>query len=197
MFHLSKHLQSKVQEACGLAATERRVVVLFRAGDYVIYGNEGVCEVAGVSHQNFGGESEEYYELVPKYRENTSVLIPVKNEKLTKKMLPLLSREEVEKLVASIPDIGPQWIDNDNQRKERYKQMLSSGDRRDLVCILKTLYIHKIECVDRGRKLHAADEKFFAEASEKLNCEVATVFGITPEDAERYIVDSVKKLTGN
>ena len=75
--------------------------------------------------------------------------------------------------------------------------MLSSGDRRDLVCILKTLYIHKIECVDRGRKLHAADEKFFAEASEKLNCEVATVFGITPEDAEQYIVDSVKKLTGN
>lgn len=180
-----------------MSAKKRRVVVLFRTGDYVIYGNEGVCEIAGVSKQTFGGESEEYYELVPKYKENTSVLIPVKNEKLTKKMLPLLTKEEVNSLVASIPDIGPQWIENDNQRKEMYKQMLSSGDRRDLICILKTLYIHKIECIDRGRKLHAADERFFAEASEKLHCEIAAVFGITPEDAERYIVENVKKLAEN
>ena len=163
----------------------------------MIYGNEGVCEIAGVSMQNFGGTSGEYYELIPKYRENTSVLVPVKNEKLTSKMIPLLSKNEVEKLVRSIPDIGPQWIDNDNLRKEKYKQMLCSGDRRDLVCILKTLYIHKQECIDRGRKLHAADERLFAEAAEKLNCEIAAVLDISLKDAQRYVEEAVKEQQKN
>ncbi len=162
---------------------------MFNAGDYVVYGNEGVCEIAGISKQTFGGACAEYYELIPKYRSNTSVLVPTGNEKLTARMLPLMSKDELEKLVVSIPEIEVEWIENENQRKERYKQMLSSGDRKDLVCILKTLYNHRIECNAKGRKLHACDERFFAEASEKLHSEIAAIMGITPEEAEKYITN--------
>ena len=66
--------------------------------------------------------------------------------------------------------------------------MLSSGDRRDLVCILKTIYIHKQGCIQKGRKLHACDERFFTEASDKLYCEVAAVMEISPIEAEEYIL---------
>ncbi len=135
---------------------------MFNAGEFVIYGSEGVCRIKSISKQTFGGESAEYYELIPKFNPNTSVFVAADNEKLTSKMIPLLSKNEIDGLISAIPDIQTEWIENENMRKERYKKMLSSGDRRDLICILKTLYIHKQECIQKGRKLHACDERFFA-----------------------------------
>ena len=160
---------------------------MFNIGELVMYGSEGVCRISAICEESFGGASARYYELIPEYRANTSVLVPVDNEKLTAKMHPLLTPDEVETLVSTIPDVRTEWIENENKRKERYKQMLSSGDRSDLVCILKTLYNHRIECVKKERKLHAVDERFFAEAAEKLHSEIAAVLGITPDEAESYI----------
>lgn len=165
---------------------------MFNAGELVIYGSEGVCRITGVSTQRIGETSTEYYELIPVFKPNTSVLVPLRNEKLVAKMAPLLSREEIEALINDIPGIEAEWIENENMRKERYKEMIASGDRRDLICILKTLYKHRIECVERGRKLHACDERFFAEAADKLHCEIAAVLGISLEEAEKYITSKMK-----
>lgn len=108
---------------------------MFDSGDFVIYGNEGVCEVAGVSEMSINNKCARYYELIPKYRKNTSVLVPVDNEKLTAENAPILSKEDVIKLIGEIPDVECEWIENENLRKERYKQMLVSKDRRELVSI--------------------------------------------------------------
>lgn len=170
---------------------------MFDSGDFVIYGNEGVCEVAGVSEMSINNKCARYYELIPKYRKNTSVLVPVDNEKLTAKMLPILSKEDVIKLIGEIPDVECEWIENENLRKERYKQMLVSKDRRELVSIIKTIDAHREECEKKGRKLHACDERIFAEAKEKLHNEVAAVLGLTPEQARGYILDSLKKAEDN
>ncbi len=168
---------------------------MFDIGELVMYGSEGVCRISGICEENFGGASARYYELIPEYRANSSVLVPVDNEVLTAKMHPLLTKSELDALFDAIPDIPMQWIDNDNLRKERYKQMLSSGDRSDLICILKTLHQHRIDCVNRGRKLHAADERFFAQAADKLHSEIAAILGITPDEAESYVMNRMEKLS--
>ena len=72
---------------------------MFNIGELVMYGSEGVCRISAICEESFGGASARYYELIPEYRANTSVLVPVDNEKLTAKMHPLLTPDEAESYI--------------------------------------------------------------------------------------------------
>ena len=54
---------------------------MFDSGDFVIYGNEGVCEVAGVSEMSINKNCETSSELIPKNRKK-SITLATRNFKL-------------------------------------------------------------------------------------------------------------------
>ncbi len=166
---------------------------MLNIGDKVLYGAAGACTVTDICRKKFGDAGErEYYVLVPIHDNRTTLYLPVDNEKLMGKVKQLLSVEEIEDLIRSMPDEKPIWIADEKLRQETYKSMLRSGNRRDLVSITKALYNHRQKMASMGRKLHIADEKLLHEAEKLLCDEFAAVLDLQPSEVNTYIMSRLE-----
>ena len=98
-----------------------------------------------------------------------------------------MSKDEIDALIKSMPDIDVKWIENDAQRSESFKKIIKSGDRKEIMKMVRILYLHRKDQLDHGRKFHAADERFLKEAEHVLFDEFAVVLGIAPEEVVDFI----------
>ncbi|MDE6951262.1 MAG: CarD family transcriptional regulator, partial [Lachnospiraceae bacterium] len=46
---------------------------MFKVGEYVVYGNTGVCRVEGIGPLPIGSSDKDYYTLVPVYGRNSRI----------------------------------------------------------------------------------------------------------------------------
>lgn len=163
----------------------------YQIGDLVLYGLDGVCKIESITQQSVHGVVNEYYVLKPVNGNNATVYVPLKNDALVNKMRRILSREEIYELIHAMHAVETVWIEDDTERKEQYRQILASGDRTEMVRMIKTLYIHQQEQRKKGRKLHLADERFFKEAERALYEEFALVLDIRPEQVLPFIAEEI------
>lgn len=160
---------------------------MYKINDIVIYGNEGVCKITDLTTRSFSDKVIQYYVLKPVYNEHSVVYIPIDNEELVSKMKSILSVEDIHELIRMIPSEEASWIENDNLRKEKYREILKSGDRKELLKMIRTLYLYQQELKKNGKKFHAADDKFFKDAEKVLYDEFAYVLEIEQEDVIPFI----------
>lgn len=160
---------------------------MYKKDDIVMYASQGVCKITDIVTQEVCNQSSEYYVLQPVYSNTARVYVPVSNENLTGKMRRVLSKEELDNMIDSIPDVADEWIENDHARKEHYKEIISGSDRFSLICMIRELYMHKELLAQQGKKLHASDERFFKEAEKILYEEFALVLNIDTKDVLAYI----------
>lgn len=165
---------------------------MFGTGDTVVYGTQGVCRIEGVQSKRIRGEYIDYLVLRPVYDQNSTVFVPKTNEKLMAKMREVLSAEEIYKIISELPEKDPIWIDDDNIRKAKYQEMIDEGDRRKIMLIIKTLYRHRIEQEEKGRRLHQADEFILKQAEKLLHDEFALVLDIKPEEVVPFIMKQIE-----
>ncbi len=162
---------------------------MLKIGEKVLYGAVGACTVTDMCTKKFGDAGErEYYVLVPVYDSRTTLYVPVDNEALKAKMRKLLSAEEIEELITSMPAAESSWISDEKARQEHFKNTLRSGDRRALIGMTKSLYTHRKKVLSMGRKPHMADERMFKEAEKMLCDEFAVVLGMEPGEVMPYIM---------
>ena len=166
---------------------------MFKIGDVVVYSTSGVCEVCEITTKTFGNAQFEYYVLKPVYKENSEVFVPKNNTELTSKMRQILTRQEIISLIKSMPDESDIWIDDENQRKSYYKQLIANGDRTGLIRLIKTLFNYKEKQKNAGRKLHTTDEKFLKDAEKILYDEFAYVLNISQKEVIPFIAGELEK----
>jgi len=160
----------------------------FKVNDTILYGAQGVCKIAEISERKFSDKSMEYYVLKPVQDEKATLFVPVNNEKLLDKMRRVLTAAEICELVKVLPDENTMWIENETQRKEKYKEILTNGDRVELVRLIKTLHQRQIDQKDKGKKLHISDDRFMKEAIRMLHAEFAHVLDIQFEQVLPFIL---------
>ncbi len=165
---------------------------MYKINDTILYGAHGACRFEGLIRRQFNGIQNDYYVLKPVSGDNSTIYVPVRNEKLVGKMRPVLSEEELRALIKQIPAEDSLWIENEQERKEKYHSILSSGDRLGLVRIIKGLYFHQKEQKAKGRKLHSVDEHFFKEAEKILYDEFALVLHIEPEEVLPFLLEQLE-----
>ncbi|MBR2177127.1 MAG: CarD family transcriptional regulator [Clostridia bacterium] len=168
------------------------MVVRFGVGDTVLYGTQGVCRIERTEKQRVRGNDIEYYVLCPVYNENSTVFVPMQNDALVSKMRSILSAEDIYEMIRSMPEEDTIWIDDENQRKLSYQQLINEGDRKKLVQLIKTLYLHKLSQEKKGRKLHQSDESMLKQAEKLLYDEFALVLNIQPEEVLPFIMEQVE-----
>ncbi len=162
---------------------------MLKVGERVLYGAAGACTITEICKRQFGDAGErEYYVLVPIHDGRSTLYVPVDNEALRAKMKKLLSAEEIEALIDSMPQEEPAWIEDEKQRQEQFKATLKNGDRREIMGMTKALYNHRKYMMSMGRKLHSCDEKVFREAEKLLCDEFAVVLGMKPAEVMPFIV---------
>ena len=88
----------------------------------------------------------------------------------------------------SIPliDIEDKLLENE------YKRLYHSGSKEDLIRIIKTTYRRNQERLNNNKKISEKDSKYFTLAENLLYSEIATVFGISLEEAKEYILANVQ-----
>ena len=98
---------------------------MFEKEDIILYGVHGVCKITELVEREYGGVSKQYYVLKPMYNDNTSILyVPVDSQALVSKMKRVLSAEEIYALIRSMPKEQAIWIEDERERKARYKEIL-------------------------------------------------------------------------
>ena len=125
--------------------------------------------------------------------DDKSLTISVLLDKVDNLLRKIISKEECEKLIMSIPNIEIIKVD-DKLLENEYKNLLSTGKLEDLIRIIKTTYLRNKERVDNHKKIGEKDENYFNKAESLLYNELSICLGMNYSDTKKYIVDKVKSL---
>lgn len=164
---------------------------MYQKGEFIIYGSKGVCEITDISTINISGIKKDrlYYILCPMNDRDGKVFTPVDSEKTV--MRRILTSEEAKELIADIPDIENLWVSDERQREQNYRQAIGSCDCRELIKVIKTLWIRNQQRLSQGKKVTAMDKKYFKIAEDNLYAELALSLQIPQDQVRDYITEKV------
>lgn len=160
---------------------------MYKVGDVFVYGSNGACQITDIKEEKFVRETKVYYILSPFFDSRETIFVPVDNEALTNKMKDVLSRDEIMKMIRSIPNCESIWDDNANIRREEYKKIINSADRKELLKLLKTLHEKKSSLEGTGKNLSVSDEKYYRKAQSIIHSEIAMVLELEMKEVEHFI----------
>lgn len=166
---------------------------MYQIGDRVIYGCHGVCEVIAMEERLIDRKRINYFVLEPLSQNGSRYMVPSENKAAVAKLQKLMTREELDALLASEEVRKDQWIPDENTRKQRYKELITGGDRAALLGMIHALHQHKSLQISLGRKFHQCDENFLNDAQKLLESEFSLVLQIEPECVGKYILEALKK----
>ncbi|MDO4299460.1 MAG: CarD family transcriptional regulator [Lachnospiraceae bacterium] len=168
---------------------------MYQIGDYIVHEGIGVCEVTDICEMALSGKGTErtYYVLVPYGDKGGRTFTPVDSDKI--RMRPVMSRQEINELVGTIPSVDCIQENNDKLRAVKYKEALGAFEAGKLLEIIKTVYLGKQRRIRSGKKVLSGDEKYFQIAEKKLYDEIAFVFSEDTDQVKRWITDEIKKCS--
>ena len=166
--------------------------ILLKINDIVLYGAEGVCKIKDITRENFGEGIMEYYVLQPIYKDSLTIFVHTGNDHLISKMRRVLSREEIEKIILTMPEEELLSIEDESAREIKYQEIINSGDRRAVVKLIKTIYLRQKNRKEQKKKPYAIDERFLKEAEKLLYDEFALVLNVKPNQVLPLIIKQIE-----
>lgn len=160
---------------------------MYSCGDRVMYSFHGVCEILALEERTIDRKTAQYYVLEPIDQPGTRFYVPTQNAAALAKLRPVMSVAELDLLLASEDVRKNDWIADENQRKQHYRELITGGDRCSLLRMVRTLHCHKKLLTEAGKKFHLCDENFLRDAQRLLNSEFSMILGIAPKEVGDYI----------
>ncbi len=164
---------------------------MFEQGALVTYGIHGLCRITKFEEMIVDKKKIEYYVLEPIKQPGANYYVPTQNKAAVAKLSPILTKQQLDNLLSSPEVANDSWISDENYRKQRYRELINSGDRAALISMVKSIHLHKEEQLMQGRKLHMCDENFLRDAQALLSAEFSIVLGIEPEAVGDYIKNAI------
>ena len=167
---------------------------MFEVGDYVVYGNNGVCRVTAVGPIDFPGVSRDqiYYTMIPCYIRDSEVFTPINNERVV--IRKVMSEEEAMAFVEGMKSIDVMPIEDEKKRELAYKQALLSCEPAKIVSLIKTIQDRMQKRKAEGKKMTSLDSRFSHIAEDSLYGELAISLGMDKEDVGPYIEEKMHQL---
>lgn len=162
---------------------------MFKKGEYILYGTVGVCQIEEIATPDFSKDDKVYYCLIPKFDKDTTIYIPVDSEKV--KMRGIMTRQEAECFITSLPSVvGKQYL-NDKERPQAYRQALQSGDCTELASMIKEISEMEQCRKGKGKPLSIRERDGIKSARKLLFGELAAALDMHPEEVPDYIQGQV------
>lgn len=160
---------------------------MFKVNDLVQYGSDGVCRISQIAERDFRDRKVKYYVLNPVFNDRATLYVPVDNEALVSRMRYALSADEIISMIRDSSIENCPWIENESERKARFKEIISSGRCDQLISMIRTLYLHQQDQKALGKRMHMSDERLFRDAERVFYDEYAAALGIRPDEALSHI----------
>jgi len=161
---------------------------VYRVGDLIVYGEDGVCRVEEIGPVNaaWAEKGVQYYTLSPIYHSG-HIFLPVETGPFTR---PIMTREQALELILRIPDIPEQICEQTSPRllQEQYKASLKSHDSEQWLRLIRSVRAKQADCARRGRHLGQVDERSMKRAEELLHGELAAALDIPVDEVANFIV---------
>ena len=171
---------------------------MFHIGELIMYGNTGVCRVeelftADGGRADYLEKGSRYYCLKPLYQTET-IFTPVENSKVY--MRPIISADEAERLIDTIPDIQVESLDSSSPQelKQYYQTAAKSHDCADLIALTMSIYAKRQSAELKKKKFGLVDERYMKQAEDMLHGEFSAALGIPRESVGSYIAERVAAL---
>ena len=155
---------------------------MFSVGEKIIYGENGVCTVSEIGTLPMDGPSGKvYYHLKPLIG-NGIYFTPVDSAAY---MRPVMSRDEAEAFIATIPGIEPAICSDTrfNHVDAFYKELFKQHTNEALVSVLKGLRSRMAERKTKSSRAEATMKR----AKDILHGELSVALGIEFSEVEDYI----------
>lgn len=163
---------------------------MFKAGDYVIKPNTGICRIVEIVQMDLLGDGEkDYYLLHPVSDARSTLYVTVDADR--KRLRPAMNKEEAMQFIKDIPEIAVAWISNEKLREQTYKDAFRTNEAADLVSIIKNMYLRKQERLAAGKKITATDDKYFQQAENILYSELAVSLDVNVNDVRDLIFETI------
>ena len=160
---------------------------MFSVGDKIVYGENGVCTVEKIEPLGNTGANKGmlYYHLSPLIGSGT-YFAPVDSGAY---MRLVISREEAEALIDSMPNIEPA-ICNDNRFNHVdafYKELFRQHSNEALVAIVKGLRCRMAQRKSRSSRAEATLKR----ARDMLHGELSVALDLDLDQVENYITERI------
>ncbi len=160
-------------------------------GEYVMYTAQGICTFQGEEQKSFDGKNfRKYLILVPLKSDKSVYYIP--ENMADKKLRPLKSREEVCRLVDSIPTMQTCEWGEKNRRREFFGDVLKSDDSRRIISLIKSLYMKQLEMDREGKRLSSGEEDAMRTAESIIYQEFSVVLGIEQSKVREIFSEKIQ-----
>jgi CarD family transcriptional regulator len=162
---------------------------MFKVGDHVVYGTNGVCLVTDVCPSPFDKkDTRTYYVLKPVSGPAAAVIYtPVDNERIP--MRSLISVSEGESLLSRVSAIPSLPIPNEKARREAYRAAITTGDPEAYVAVIKTIGGRRADFAGTQRRIPEFEMEYDGVARRHLCTELSLVLGRTAEEIAGYLGD--------
>ena len=167
---------------------------MYQIGDFVVYGTHGVCRILTIEERRIDRKTAAYYILEPVEQVGTCYMVPVQNEAAVAKMRPVMTREELDDLLRCPEVREDAWIPEENQRKQVYRELIGSGDRKALLRMVCTLFRQRQAQLEAGKKFHLCDENFLRDAERLLSSEMGLILQLPPEQVIAYVRSELQEI---
>lgn len=165
---------------------------MFKAGDYVVKPNSGICTVESIVTMDLAGTGEkEYYMLHPVSDVRTVLYVTVDAD--SSRLRRVMTKDEAYDFIKSIENIEAAWIENDKQREQNYKAALLSNDPIQIVSMIKNMYFRTKDRLAQGKKITATDERYFQQAENVLYSELGIAIGEPSGKIREIITETIEK----
>lgn len=167
----------------------------FKIGEYVRYCINGVCLIDDIREMDIlgDGNNKMFYVLSPVSRQSSTISVPADNDTLTSKMVPLLSKEDIDSLIDGIETNMLEWTDDKKRRTEFFKSIIKDCDRQSLLSLIDCLYKRRAVLLESGKNLSSGDEAFLNQAEGVIQDEFSFVLEIGKERVSDYIKQRLNK----
>jgi len=167
---------------------------MFCTGDYMIYGNHGVCRVdeIGLSDIEGSDEARAYYTLSP-INSDMKIYTPVDTQVFIR---PLVSREEAQTLIEGISSIEDddygQYCGNTKVLSGHYDRLIQRGSAERLLKLIKIIHRKHDVIACSGKKLNQTDRTYLRRAEEMVCDEFSIALDMSVDGVKRYMEDTVE-----
>lgn len=161
--------------------------------DYITYKSDGIYQIIDIRNIKFNDDDKKmYYIIKSKYENNSVVYVPVDSKDLVEQMQPVLTPDEINEIIENTETIKEQWISDIKLRSKRFDQIISAGDRTQILYLIKTISAQKINLKEQKKRMSELDAQILARAEKMIKEEFAFSLNIDIDDVTSYILEHKK-----
>ena len=102
-----------------------------------------------------------------------------------------MNTDDAWRLIKEIKAVDEALIKNEKEREKLYKEAINSRDPKQLISIMKALYVRRQKRLEEGKKTTAVDDRYFKLAEKQLYSELAFALGVEKSELNEIIEQNI------